>query len=170
MRIIIGAFLVIFGLGFVAAAAGVLIFGGSMEQIPLGGMDINLSLLIALPFGLVGLATGLIGVILVISGFMQRGKNKAKAEQLLTVGVPARARVTFVDKNYSMLVNEKPIFSIIEFTFTDRYGRIYTGRKTQADSDLVIRNQIVVGSEVDIRYMPENPQENMIILKDPSAM
>ncbi len=68
-----------------------------------------------------------------------------------------------------MLVNEKPIYSIVEFTFRDSSGMEQTGRKEDVDSDLVIRNRIEVGGEVSIKYLPENPKENILILTDPRS-
>ena len=168
MKVIVGFFLVIFGIGFVIAAGAISNFPIESETINLLGMEVKTNLLNSLAFVAVGGITGLIGLILVITGVLQIRRDTVKEKELLTSGITTRARVTFVDKNYSFLVNEKPIYSIIEYTFVDRMGRKQIGRETTADSDLVIRNQIVVGSEVEIRYNPENPQENMVILNDPS--
>ena len=76
---------------------------------------------------------------------------------------------TFADKNYSVLVNGKPIFSSVEFTYQDSAGKPHTGRKDNVNSDLVIRDKIVVGSLVAVKYLPENPDKNILILEDPTA-
>ena len=74
-----------------------------------------------------------------------------------------------MDKDYSFLVNEKPIYSVVEFVFTDHMGRQHTARKQQVESDLVIRSSITVGSEVDIKYMSADPDKNVLLIKDPTA-
>lgn len=48
-------------------------------------------------------------------------------------------------------------------------GAPHTSRKTGVESDLVIRNAIQVGSEVALKYLPEKPDTNVLILKDPTV-
>jgi len=135
MKIIIGGFLIIFGVGWVVFDV-VLYF--VMKSMMSSFMDFPAGYI--LPFSIVGVVTGLIGLILLISGLRSRKKDKEKAEYIFNQGIPGKGRVTFVDKNYSMLVNEKPIYSIVEFVFTDHMGRDHTSRKDNVESDLVIRN------------------------------
>jgi len=110
-----------------------------------------------------------IGVVLLIIGFAKKKNKGEQALQIYNQGIPAKARVTFVDKDYSYLVNEKPIYSVVEFVFTDHMGRQHTARKKQVESDLVIRTNITVGSEVDIKYMSADPDKNVLMIKDPTA-
>lgn len=160
MLILIGGFLIVFGLGWAALMFVFVVLGAVYSP------DV------VLPWYLyvLWLGPGILavpGIILLVIGLSKRKKNKDKAEEIYRDGIPARARVTFVDKNYNVLVNEKPIYSIVEYEFSDSFGRTYTGRKENADSDLVIRNQITVGSEVDIKYLAANPDETVLILHDP---
>lgn len=115
--------------------------------------------------------TMVVGVILVLIGlplfFMGRRQNNqylAAKKSILDKGVPARGRVTFVDKNYSVLVNQKPIYSSVEYTFEDHLGRPHIGRSDAVDSDWVIRAQIAVGSEVELKYLANDPEQNQLVL------
>jgi len=72
--------------------------------------------------------------------------------------------VTKVDKNYSLLVNNGPVFIVIEYQFTDFYGKLQTGKKLDVPPVLVIRKQIGVGDEVSISYDRKNPTENQLFL------
>ena len=119
-----------------------------------------------MPFGAVML---IIGAILFLAAKREGKKAEAKAVNIYQNGIPGRGRVTFVDKNYSMLVNNKPIYSTVEFTFEDHLGRPHVSRKDNVESDLVIRAQIAVGSEVDIKFMAANPDENALLIRDPSV-
>lgn len=132
------------------------------------------------PFPIEALVTLIPGAILLVVGlalyipgsisdrkFLEEHARRAK--NLFDNGLPARGKITFVDKNYSVLLNQKPIYSIVEFTFEDHLGRPHTSRKENVDSDLVIRAQISVGSEVDVKYLKENPDENALLVRDPSA-
>lgn len=161
MAIIVGSILIIFGLGWTATVIVGYVVGSIMSP------EIALPWYLPVLFTAPGVIALLIGVVFVIIGFLTRKKKISKAEVIYNQGIPARARVTFVDKNYAILLNNKPICSIIEFEFTDADGNLHTGRKDNVDSDLVIRSQMKVGSEVDIKYLAANPDENALILYDP---
>ena len=77
--------------------------------------------------------------------------------------------VTFVDNNYNILVGDAPIYSIVEFTFRDSAGQEHTSRKENVNRELVIRNKIEVGGQVNLKYIPTNPDENGLLLMDPRA-
>jgi hypothetical protein len=106
---------------------------------------------------------------MIISGRSKAKKLKALAEKIFALGVPAEGTITFVDKNYSLLVNNKPIYSIVEFKFRDGSGTERVSRKNNVESDLVIRLKLEVGSKVNIKYLNENPEQNIMLLQDPSA-
>jgi hypothetical protein len=168
MKTIAGGFLTVFGIGWI----GILALMYQVEKLAEGKSSFVMveALIIAAP-GLILLGVGLF---LFITGKISDRKlgilmaQKAqKAEDIANNGIPARGRVTFVDKNYSLLLNEKPIYSIVEFTYEDHLGRPHIGRKENVDSDLVIRAQIAVGSEVDIKYMAANPDENALLIREP---
>ena len=160
MKGLIGFFLMIIGVAW-AAMLGLmalleLLFGGKNSQ--------PMNFVYIMPVG---------GVLLILGGILYlAAKREAKKQEVRAVniyenGIPGRGRVTFVDKNYSLLVNNKPVYSIVEFTFEDHQGRPHTGRKENVDSDLVIRAQIAVGSEVDIKYLASNPDESALLIHEP---
>lgn len=110
--------------------------------------------------GGLGLILGLVGMIGLV-----RGSRRTKQNQhLMQTGVDAEGTVTFVDKNYALLVNEKPIYSILEYTYRDSAGNQHTRRLDRAPSDFVIRKQIQVGAKVAIKYSAQNPSESVILL------
>ena len=161
MKGLIGFFLIIIGIGW-AALLGLmavleLLFGGKNPK--------PMDFVYVMPFGAVLL---IIGAILYLAAKREAKKQEVRAVNIYENGIPGRGRVTFVDKNYNLLVNNKPVYSIVEFTFEDHQGRPHIGRKENVDSDLVIRAQIAVGSQVDIKYMASNPDENALLIREPS--
>ena len=115
----------------------------------------------------VGLGIGGLGLFFAIVGFI--GLAKASKQQkrnlyIMKTGIDAQARVTFVDKNYALLVNKKPIFSIVEYTYQDKMGNQYTRKLNNINSDMVIRKQIQVGSTIAIKYATENHGESVMVL------
>jgi len=165
MGILIGGFLFLFGLIFFLIGGGISLVSGLLSgNLNVGGANITM-----LIFGGLGLVFMIIGAVMFIRGRGQAKKNKALAEKIFAMGMPAEATVTFVDKNYSLLVNNKPIYSIVEFKFRDGSGMERVGRKNNVSSDLVIRLKLEVGSKVQIKYMNEDPDQNILILKDPTA-
>lgn len=121
-------------------------------------------------FGALSVVIMGIGITLSIREKRLARKNQALAMDLMTNGMPAKARITFVDKNYSVLFNQKPVYSIVEYTFSDHTGRQYICKKDTVDSDSVIRSQIRVGDEVDLKYSPLDPNLNMLLVKDLNIM
>ncbi|MES2837764.1 MAG: DUF3592 domain-containing protein [Bacteroidota bacterium] len=113
-------------------------------------------------WGLEGLGGifALIGVMGVIRGKKQNKRN----HYILQNGISAEGTVTFVDKNYAVLVNKKPIYSIVEYTYVDSTGSQHTRKVSNISSDIVIRKQILVGSKIQIKYASENPSESVMVL------
>lgn len=94
------------------------------------------------------------------------GGSKKLMEQKMHIaqnGTETEGIVTFVDKNYSMLVNNKPIYSIVEYTFQDKAGTKYVRRIDNLNSDLVIQKQIKVNEPIRIKYLPEDPNQSVIM-------
>jgi len=111
----------------------------------------------------------LIGGILWITGNAKGKEKQELAAKIFKEGILTRGKVTFVDKNYNLLVNEKPIYSIVEVVFNDEMGREHVSRKDNIESDLVIRSQVVIGSEIDLKYMRDDPTKNAFIIWDPGT-
>ena len=164
LRTVAGKFLTIFGIGWLAILGAMYLIEYLSEGKSTMGME---ALIIAVP----GFVLLVVGLGLYIAGsigdreLMRKIAEKARfTEEIAASGIPVRARVTFVDKNYSLLVNQKPVYSIVEYTYEDHLGRPHIGRKTNVDSDLVIRAQLAVGSEVDVKYLASIPDESVLLI------
>ncbi len=164
MGVLIGGFLVLFGLIFFAVGAIPLIIAAASGRPFVGGPNIVYWI-----FGVVGLIILLIGATILVRSLAGAKKKRALAMLIYERGVPVEGTVTFVDKNYSMLVNQKPIYSIVEFKFRDGSGKEQVARKNDVESDLVIRLKLEVGSKVQVKYLNEDPQKNILMLPDPQA-
>lgn len=156
MGIFIGGFFLLFGVLWLLIIAAVSLLIG--VPLPAG--------MATLFYGLGGIFL-LVGVVLTLGGLIGARKRRAEIGKLDSQGVPATGQVTYVDRNYSIRVNGNPIYSIVEFTFKDSSGVERTSRKEDVSSEMVIRNKIEVGSQVEVKYLMENPDENMLVLHDP---
>ncbi len=165
MGILIGGFLILFGLIFFLVGGGIGLIGDLISGRGVAG-PMGLSHLI---FAGVGGLILVIGLILFLSSFIRLKKKKALAMLIYEQGVPAEGTITFVDKNYSFLVNQKPIYSIVEFKFKDLSGQEQVARKTDVESDLVIRLKLEVGGKVQVKYLAADPKKNILMLPDPKA-
>ena len=96
-------------------------------------------------------------------------RKKSKAALISATGVLAEATVTFVDRNYRILVNEQPVYSIVEYKFLDTSGTERVFRAETVDAETVIRNQIQVGSTLNVKYLADDPSENILMLENPGA-
>lgn len=115
----------------------------------------------------VGGLFAIIGTIMAITGVLglSRGVKKSKQDKRIAqLGTEAEATVTFVDKNYSFLVNNRPIYSIVEYSYKDNMGQEHTNRIEDFNSETVIRNKIEVGSSITIKYLDTDPGNSVIIL------
>jgi sRNA-binding regulator protein Hfq len=115
---------------------------------------------IGIGLGGLGAVFAVIGLIGAVAGSQKNKRNK----EIIRNGIVAQAKVTFVDKNYYVLVNKTPIYSIVEYTYTDSNGIQHSRKINNIDSKIVIRNGIQVGSMVPIKYSAENPAESVLIL------
>ncbi|HNQ69127.1 MAG TPA: hypothetical protein PKN32_12165 [Bacteroidales bacterium] len=115
---------------------------------------------IGIGLGGLGAVFTVIGLIGAVAGSQKNKRNK----EIIRNGIVAQAKVTFVDKNYYILVNKTPIYSIVEYTYNDSNGIQHSRKINNIDSKIVIRNGIQVGSMVPIKYSAENPAESVLIL------
>ncbi len=164
MGVLVGGFLIVFGLIFLAVGGIPLIIAATRGTLEFGGQHLVFAI-----FAVIGLIIFLIGVLLLVTSLTKAKKKRALAMLIYERGVPAEGTVTFVDKNYSILLNQKPIYSIIEFKFRDSSGTERVARKTDVNSDLVIRLKLEVGSKVQVKYLNEDWQKNILLLPDPTA-
>lgn len=169
--LILGGTFIMAGLTFICTGIGSMLFAGglgvAMSSVP-GAEDGGLLTgVFGVGFGaifiVVGLAMTAGGIAAVFFGLRMRRNLQSAKSDLLARGLAAEATVTFVDRNYGMLVNNRPIYSIVEFTFTDMSGMQRTAKINDASSEWVIRNKIEVGSTVTVKYLPENPARVMLV-------
>jgi hypothetical protein len=150
-------------MGLIFIGTGVLVFfviGAAFADAP----DMLGELQTLLQYGMGGLFAG-IGAIMTLGGLIgvMRGAKRSKlAGHIAQTGVEAEATVTFVDKNYSLLVNNQPIYSIVEYTYQDELGNEYANRIEDISSDTVIRNKVEVGSKIRIKYLPAEPTQSVM--------
>ena len=83
------------------------------------------------------------------------------AAEIMETGISTTAQVTFVDRNYRVLINNRPVYSIVEYVYQDDLGNKYSKRIDRVSSEAVIRNQIAVGSTVDIKYSSTDPSQSI---------
>ena len=115
----------------------------------------------------IGGGIGALGLIFLLIGFIGRIKDKKNSEQLAFIvqtGIEAIAVVTFFDKNYLTLVNNRPIYSIIEYKYKDNAGAEHMRRVNNISSDWAIRNKIEVGCNLKIKYLQEDPSQSAILV------
>lgn len=164
----VGIILIVVGLIFIAAGvfAGGLIGGimGAVSSVPeasdvAGGMMGSMSTIFLVAFGGVGVLMVIFGVL-----SLRRGRRQVQQHQLILAnGIQTEGRVTFVDRNYSVTVNNRPIYSIVEYTYTDGSGVAHTNRIDQVNTESVIRAGIEVGSTIQIKYLMEDPSQSTIV-------
>jgi len=145
-RILLFAAAILLGTGVVVALAG---GGGGILLLPAGILV------------LVGLLLGAIG----LSSTMRGAAASKENAHIMQTGTEADGTVTFVDRNYSLLVNKRPIYSIVEYTYKDPSGRDHVRRIDNVPSDLVIRSKIEVGGAVKVKYLREDPAKSVLLFK-----
>lgn len=153
----VGFILIIMGVIFIAAG----VFAGNIinqAAASVGGLG-DMSNIFTIAFGGVG-------ALLVLFGFLSvlRGRRAVQVhKEVLANGIDAKGTVTYVDKNYRVLINNRPVYSIVEYKYHDASGMEYVNRIDQVSTESVIRSGIQVGSTINIRYLPDNPEKSTIV-------
>lgn len=160
MKTLIGIPLLIFGVGWTAIL-------GLIYWVVSGVPEAN-SFFPMYMFAIGPLAL-IVGLAFIVMGRADARKARQEVDHIVKDGVDATGTVTCVDNNYNILVGDAPIYSIVEFTFRDAAGNEHTTRKEDVNRELVIRNKIQVGSQVQLKYIPTNPEENGLLLLDARA-
>ena len=117
-----------------------------------------------LQYGMGGLFAG-IGAIMTLGGLIgaMRGAKRSKlASHIAQTGVETDATITFIDKNYALLVNNRPVYAIVEYSYQDELGHEYANRIENISTDYVIRNKVEVGNKIRIKYLPAEPAQSVI--------
>ena len=118
-------------------------------------------------YGVPGLLSGL-GLIFLIAGFVGMGKagNQNKMmKAALQYGTETEGTITFVDKNYTLLVNKNPIYSIVEYKYLDMNGTEHVRRIDNFNSEFVIRHNIQVGNKIKVKYLPNDPSQSVMLIQ-----
>ena len=157
----VGIILIFMGVIFIGA--GLLagnIMGSSLGSVPdvaQDTMQMGQTVFMVAFIG-VGALLVLFGVIALVRG----GRRRQMTQRVLQEGVSAEAQITYIDKNYRVLVNNRPIYSIVEYTFVDGLGNQYVNRVDNVNSESLIRSGWQVGSVIPIKYNRDNPQQSAI--------
>jgi hypothetical protein len=161
---VVGFILILMGVIFI----GVGLFTGNVFSSAFSGFadvgaDVgSLGSIFTLVFGGVGALLVVLGGISVFRGRQTGQLHK----QILETGVDAAGEVTYVDKNYRILINNAPIYSIVEYKYRDSSGMEYVNRMDRISTESVVRSGIAVGSQIQIKYLSEDPSQSTIV---PSA-
>jgi hypothetical protein len=152
--------------GIILVGVGIIVyFSLGTANITVNGVHSNSDgLRKVLQFSISGFLAGL-GTLFIIGG-LRAGARAAKEKELhlhlMQSGIETEGTVTFVDKNYSFLVNKNPIYSILEYTYKDSFGKQHTNRIPNLSSEQVIRKQIQVGTKLRIKYAREDSSKSTI--------
>jgi hypothetical protein len=154
--------------GVILVAVGIIVYfaiGMSSGTITVNGVPSHSpGLRSVLQFSIGGFLAGL-GALFIIGG-LRAGARAAKEKELhlhlMQSGIETEGTVTFVDKNYSILVNKNPIYSILEYTYKDNFGKQHINRIPNLSSEQVIRKQIQVGTKLRIKYAREDSAKSTI--------
>lgn len=168
MRNLGSIILLIMGIIFLAVAVFTyFVLDSAFGSIPAEASELGLGQMenifqIAFPgiFGCIGGLMTLFGLL----GLVRGSKQAKLADHIAQIGTETEANVTFVDRNYRMLVNNRPIYSIVEYTYQDGMGNEFVNRVETVSTDTVIRNNIEVGSKIKIKYLPEDPGKSVALI------
>jgi hypothetical protein len=116
-----------------------------------------------------------IGAIMTVGGMigvMRWEKRSRLGTHIAQTGVETEATVTFVNKNYSPLVNNRPIYSVVEYTYQDELGNEYADRTARIENastdymlrNYVIRNKVERGSRIRVKYLPAEPGQSVMVV------
>jgi len=108
----------------------------------------------------IGALMSFFGVISLVRG----GRSSKMTKKILQEGVEGQGTITFVDRNYQVRINGRPIYSIIEYAYKDSMGNQYANRIDDANTEFVIRAGWQVGVQIPIKYLSEDPQKSAIIM------
>jgi hypothetical protein len=158
-----GIILLIMGVVFIGAGlfAGNTI-GGMTGSIP-GAAQETMGLaqnIFTYTFVGVGALLSFFGVVSLVRG----GRSSKITQKVLQEGVEGQGTITFVDRNYRVQINNRPIYSIVEYSYTDGVGNPYVNRIENANTEFVIRAGWQVGTIIPIKYLMENPQQSAIVM------
>ncbi len=156
-------------LGLILLVTGVLCFLFMGEgTVKVNGKISNDPAMKNLPRYIVGCVVGGLGLIFTLVAIIGQNRSKkqlARNQFILQNGVKTEGTFTFIDKNYAVLMNNKPIYSIVEYIYKDNLGTEHMRRITNFNSDIVIRKKMEVGSKIEVKYLSDKPSESVIVIQ-----
>jgi hypothetical protein len=84
-------------------------------------------------------------------------RRSTREEAVETDGV-----ITALERNFSLFVNHRPIYSMVEYRYRDRKGVWRTRRIAQMNAELVRRAGWQVGAPIKVRYLVSDPDKSVI--------
>ena len=141
----------------------------TLRDIAVGNYDIvidNLGVAFPLAFGLI---FTILGIWKYSKGRKEKKLRAQLAEKLHNSGRQTNATVTYVMPDLRYRVNGMPVFSIMVYQFQDEMGRTYQRKMEDMRTELVILHGIAIGSQIPIKYLPEDPTQNMVYLLVPNT-
>lgn len=152
----------IFGAAFLGAGAFMYVMLGSVPWAESGLPDMGI---LAIRYGAPGifLLIGGISAIQFVGALAAIPKKRRMANALVERGIETTGQITYVDRNWQIKVNERPIYSIIEYVF-EVDGEQYIRRKNDVPTEIAIRAGFAVGQTVPVYYLPEDPDNNMLLI------
>ena len=127
------------------------------------GIDLGLTMLLP---SIICWAVGGLLLLLGVFGLLGGMARNTELKEIAAGGVQANARITFLDRNYTLLLNNRPVYSIVEYVFRDNMGREIVRRADNIKTDQVIRAGWQVGSMIQVRYLPQNPYKSGIMFAE----
>jgi len=106
------------------------------------------------------LISGLVFFIPGVRAFADLPRRVRLLRDLKENGIETTATITFVDLNYSLRVNGKPVYTIVEYEYTDHHGTPQSHRLPRVPSEIIIRQKYEVGSTITIVYLPDRPEKS----------
>ncbi len=90
----------------------------------------------------------------------QRVKRR---QAILTHGIETTGVITYLDRNFSLRLNGRFPYSIVEYRFTDADGheQVVTDRRVSAEQ--AIRQSWQVGTPLLVRYLRNSPKQSTIV-------
>jgi hypothetical protein len=152
-------------IGSVLVSVGFVTFftiGRSGAQSAANSFGIDLGGTLLLPSLIPWIIGGLLILWAVVLLFMGKARQK-ELKEIAASGIDTAGIITFLDRNYAVLINNRPVYSIVEYRFRDNHGREWANRAGNIDTELVIRTGWQVGSPIRVRYMPSDPTKSAIV-------
>ncbi len=109
----------------------------------------------------------LIGLPFLIMGLKERARNKREKKMrlyILQTGISAKAIITFYDKNWTIRINYKYPYSVVEYTYKDQNGNKYRNRLNEFPTEAAIRSGFQAGVTIPIKFDREDSSKSIIVI------